>query len=530
MTIADVTAGVTRAGGPNGQKSGDIAQPRLIVSTNPATGQKLGEVRAALPADIKAIMDIARLAQGPWERLGLKERLAFMRSLKDALYRNRDLISDTIVAEQGRPPFEALIEFWPTIELVSFYLRNARRILAPRRVFVPLVPHRAHWIEHRALGVVLVIAPWNFPLLLSLTPIVAALIAGNTVVYKPSEFASQSGEVIAKVIREAGFPPEVFQIVHGEGDVGAALIREKPDKICFTGSASTGRKVAAAAGELLIPVTLELGGKDAAIVLEDADLDRAASGIVWGGMINAGQVCASVERVFVMRSVADQFVEKMAKVVNENLRLGPGGDDGTTMGAITTDAQIRIISNQVQDAVAQGARVVVGGRMVEDKAGRFYLPTLLTNVTPEMRVAKDETFGPVIVVIPVDSGEEALKLANASNYGLTGSVWTRSRARGIALARRMEAGSVGVNDHLMSSSVPNMPWGGVKDSGYGRTRGREGLLEMTTTQSLSIERLAALPREFFWYPYTPLKYTLLRRVLRLMYGPTWGDRLRALLP
>jgi acyl-CoA reductase-like NAD-dependent aldehyde dehydrogenase len=524
MTVAEVTLA------PNGQKMVDITGPDVIVSINPATGQKLGEVQTATPEQIRAIMQRARLAQEPWAQLGLRRRLALIRSLKDSLYRNMDLITNTIVAEQGRPPFEALVEFWPTIELLAYYLRTAERTLAPRRTFVSLVPHRMHWTERHPHGVVLVISPWNFPLLLSATPIVAALIAGNTVVYKPSEFATRSGDVLAKVIGDAGFPPDVFQIVHGRGDVGAALIRERPDKICFTGSVATGRKIAAAAGERLIPVTLELGGKDAAIVLEDANLDRTAAGVAWAGMINAGQVCASVERVYVMRPVADKLVEKMAKVINDYVRLGPGESSGSTMGAITTDAQLRIISSQVQEAVAQGARVVAGGHMAEDKGGRFYVPTLITDVTPDMRVVKDETFGPVIAVVPVDSEEEALELANASNFGLTGSVWTRNRARGVALARRMQVGTASVNDHLMSASVPNMPWGGVKDSGFGRTRGREGLLDMTTSQSLSIERLAPLPREFFWYPYKPIKGKLLRRVLRLLYAPTWGERLRALLP
>jgi acyl-CoA reductase-like NAD-dependent aldehyde dehydrogenase len=423
-----------------------------------------------------------------------------------------------------------MTEYWPTIELISYYLRTAPRTLTPKHVFVNLIPHRAHWIERRPHGVVLIISPWNFPLILSLTPITAALITGNSVVFKPSEFATQSGEALKKVIYEAGIPPEVFQVVHGEGDVGAALIREKPNKICFTGSVATGRKVAAAAGELLIPVTLELGGKDAAIVLEDADLDRTAAGVVWGGMVNAGQACISIERIYVMRSVADQLVEKMAKILNEHVRLGPGEDSGTTMGAITTAAQIKIIDSQVREAVSQGARVIVGGRTVEDSAGRFYLPTLITNVTPDMRIVKDETFGPVIAVVPVDSAEEALRLTNSSSYGLTGSVWTRNRDRGISIARQMNVGNAAVNDHVMSASAPHLPWGGVKDSGYGRTRGEEGLHEMTTTQSLSIERLVPLPREFFWYPYSHTKLGLLRRALRFLYAPTWREKLRAFVP
>jgi acyl-CoA reductase-like NAD-dependent aldehyde dehydrogenase len=512
------------------QQAADNAPSRLIISTNPGNGQKIGEVRATTPGEVQAIMEAARLAQGPWEQLGLRRRLALMRRLKDALYRNMDLIVDTIVAEQGRPPFEALVEFWPTIEMLAYYLRIAERMLAPQRIFVRLLPYRRHWVERRPYGVVLAITPWNFPLLLSLGPIMAALIAGNSVVYKPSEFATQLGEVIARTIHEAGIPPEVFQIVHGEGDVGAALVRAKPNKICLTGSAATGRKVAGLAGELLIPVVLELGGKDAAIVLEDADLDRTAMGVAWAGMMNAGQACLSIQRVYVMRQIADLFVEKLAQAINRHIRVGPGADEGTTMGAITTGAQLKIITSQVQEAVDQGARLVVGGHTVEDSAGRFYLPTVITNVTPDMRIAKDETFGPVIIVSPVDSHAEAVQQANDTRYGLTGSVWTRNRALGIELARQLNVGVASINDHALSSSVPNLPWGGVNDSGYGRTRGRDGLLEMTRTLSLSVERFGLLPREFFWYPYTSFKYNLLRRAQTLLYAPTWRERLRALLP
>lgn len=511
----------------NGQA---VAVPKIIVSSSPATGRVLGQVRAATSADITAVMTTARQAQSAWNRVGLGHRLRLLHNLKDALYRNFDRIVDTIVAEQGKPPFEAITEFWPSIELVAYYVRTARRTLTPRRVFIPLSIHHIHWVERHPHGVVLVIAPWNFPLLLSLAPIAAALATGNTVVYKPSEYATQLGETLANVIYEAGIPREVFQMVHGEGDVGAALIREKPNKICFTGSVATGRKVATAAGELLIPVTLELGGKDAAIVLEDADLDRTARGVVWGGMVNAGQACLSIERVYVMRSVAAQLVERMAQVMRANIHPGPGEAQNTTMGAITTAAQIRIIDNQVREAVEQGAQVVVGGQMVEEKGGRCYLPTILTNVTPEMRIVKDETFGPVLAVMSVDSDAEAVAHANASPYGLTGSVWTRNKVRGLAIARQLQVGHASVNDHVVTASYPQLPWGGVKDSGYGRTRGDEGLLEMTTTQGISVERFEPLPSELTWYPYTPSKNKLLRRIIQFLYASTWQDRLRALLP
>jgi len=390
---------------------------------------------------------------------------------------------------------------------------------------VALIPQRQHRIEQKAYGVVLIISPWNFPLILSVAPILSALIGGNTVLYKPSEYSALTGQLITDLIHEAGIPHEVFQIVQGYGDVGAALIDAQPDKIVFTGSVATGRKVAASAGEKLIPVTLELGGKDAAIVLEDADLDRAALGITWAGLVNAGQACLSIERVYVMRPVADRLVAKMAAVVDRYVKLGPGTEPDTTMGAIITPAQLKIIADQVQDAQVHGARMITGGGMVQTERGRFFAPTIMTGVTPDMRLMTEETFGPVIPIIPVDSEEEAIRLANSTNFGLTASIWTRNKTRGLAIARQMRVGNAGVNDHLISATAPQLPWGGVGESGYGRTRGEEGLLEMVRPQALSTDRIP-VPRSLFWYPYTPLKRNLIDRFAQFRYSTTWRDRLR----
>jgi acyl-CoA reductase-like NAD-dependent aldehyde dehydrogenase len=504
------------------------AQANVIVSRSPGTGRELGQVQTASSATIGVMVAAARQAQAGWDDLGLRGRLAMMRKLKNVLYENADSLIDTLVAEAGKPTFEATLEFWASMEALVYNIGIGPRTLAPRRELVRLMPHHKHRIEHRPYGVVLVIAPWNFPLFLSLPPIIAALIAGNAVIYKPSEFATQMGEAIAQVVVKAGLPAHVFQVAQGAGDIGAALIREHPNKIVFTGSPGTARKIAAAAGELLIPLTLELGGKDAAIVLEDADLNRTAAGITWAGMLNAGQACVSIERIYVRREVADLLVEKMAKVMNDHIRLGPGEAPSTTMGAITTDAQMDIIDSQVREAVGQGARIILGGHAAEDQQGSFYLPTLITDVTPNMRIARQETFGPVIVVVPVDSDEEALRLANDSPYGLTGSVWTRNRARGLALARRMKVGQACVNDHVLATSAPNLPWGGNNDSGYGRTGGAQGLLDMTVAQVLTTERFKPVPREPFWYPYTPLKQKLVRRAINILYAPGLLNKLRAL--
>lgn len=501
---------------------------QVIVSRSPATGRKLGEVPITPPSQAPAIMQQARAAQMRWFEAGLPFRLEVMRAWQERLRRNFDWLVGMVVAEQGRPPFEALTEFLTAIELIAYYRRLAPRALAPTRHFVLLDPHHQHWTARQPYGVVLVITPWNFPLILSITPIAAALITGNAVVFKPSEYSTQVGEALARTLREAGVPEGVFQIVHGKGDLGAALIEQRPDKISFTGSTATGRKIAIAAAERLIPVTLELGAKDAALVLEDADLERAADGIVWGAMFNAGQACLSIERAYVMRTVAEPLMQRMKAAIEKYIRVGSGEALQVTMGALTTQAQLEIVDQQVREALAGGARLICGGHILEGHNGRAYAPTILTDVKPEMRLMREETFGPVLAVVPIDSAEEGVAAINALSYGLTCSVWTRNRARGLALMEQIEVGHASLNDHIITASVPQVAWGGVKYSGYGRSRGVEGLHDMTYAKVYSAERFAPLPRELFWYPYTSFKYNLLRRFINVYYATTWRERLAAL--
>ncbi|CAG1012110.1 MAG: aldehyde dehydrogenase family protein [Anaerolinea sp.] len=507
----------------NGQK------PSVIVSTSPATGRYLGEVPITPLESVPTVMAKARAAQSGWFRAGLRHRIDVLRRIKNALHLNMDLIISTQIAEQGKPPMDALQEFWAAIETFAFYIRRSQETLAPRRVMATLLPHRIYWIERRPYGVVLTITPWNYPLLLSTAPIAAALAAGNTVIWKPSEYATQIAALFTKIMRDAGVPEDVFQTVYGAGDLGAALIKAKPNKISFTGSVPTGRKIAAAAGELLIPCQLELGAKDAAIVLDDADLDRSARGIVWGGLQNAGQACLSIEQVYVARSVMEPFIKIMTEVIEREIKVGPGEAPGVTMGAISTQLQMDVIEGQLADAVAKGAQVIAGGKRLEGGNGRLFPPTLLTKVNPDMKIMRDETFGPILVIIPFDRDDEAVSMSNASPYGLTASVWTRNRARGLAMIDQLEVGHAAVNDHIMSASIPYLPWGGTKDSGYGASRGKEGLIEMTRAQSFSIERFAPLHTEVLWYPYTPQKYNLLRRALRALYAPTIAEKIRLLI-
>jgi acyl-CoA reductase-like NAD-dependent aldehyde dehydrogenase len=504
----------------NGQQNGTSR----IQSINPATGALLGEVSATQSSEAEAIIARARSAQRGWAARSLKERLMVMRRLRSSLYHHYDELVDLMVKEQGKTTQDAMAELLPTLELVNFYLRNSQEILAPERVFALLVPHRRHVIERRPYGVVLVISPWNFPVLLPLTPVIAALVAGNTVVLKPSEYTVLTSGLIDKIIKEAGVPDDVFQLVYGYGDVGAALLDARPDKLCFTGSERVGRKVAARAGELLIPVTLELGGKDAAIVLEDANIKRAARGIVWGGTLNAGQACISIERVYVVRSVADDLLAEMKRVLDNQVRVGPGTDSRSTYGAITNHTQMNVIQSQLENAAAHGAQLITGKPAPE---GLFCTPTVVTGIDEQVTVASEETFGPVITVMSVENEQEAIERTNNSRYGLTTSIWTENRERGRRLARQVQSGVSGLNEHIWSQSTPEMPWGGVKASGYGRTRGREGLLDMTYAHATSYERFR-LPFEPFWVPYLSYKRSLLKRFIHLWYGPTLRDKLKAL--
>lgn len=518
------TATVVKSNGHHETSIAPLNQ-EVITAYNPATGERIGEVPIATLDDIKTSMELARQAQKRWAALPLDDRLEKIRAIKRAFYHHHEALVDILVKEIGKVRHEALIELLPSMAVIDYYLKQSKKVLQSETRFVSLLPQRRHTRTYRPYGVVLVISPWNFPIWLSLPQIIAALVAGNSVILKPSEYATQSSEMLKTIFAAANLPDGVFQVIHGYGNVGAGLIEALPNKICFTGSEPTGRKIGAKAGELLIPVTLELGGKDAAIVLEDANIKRTARGLVWGGMHNAGQACMSVERVYVMRSIADKLVEEMKHVVEKHVSTGPGDDPQFTYGAITTPSQIEIVERHVQEAIENGAKAVVGGKRVAGN-GRFYEPTILTNVTSDMAVVCQETFGPVIVVVPVDSEEEAIRLNNDSDYGLTASIWTEDQKRAKRIAEKLEVGVTSINEHILSGNAPQLPWGGIKASGFGKTRAEDGLLAMTIPHAQSAERFR-LPIEIFWLPYTPLKRDLVERFVHLWFGPSLSEKAKA---
>ncbi len=492
------------------------ATPNTIVSVNPATGAPLGEVPARTPEEVRAAVAAARSAQAAWARIPLEERCRQVARFAEVLMDRADRVIDLLVAEGGKTRLEALgMEVVVVADLVRYFTKHAPEMLAPEPIKLHLLKHRASYLHFVPRGVVGVIAPWNFPFSIPLGETMMALIAGNGVVLKPSEVTPLIALEARELYLEAGLPPELFQVVTGRGATGAALIDAGIDYCVFTGSVATGRKIAAACGERLIPCTLELGGKAPAIVCADADLDRTAQAIAWGAFANSGQVCASVERVYVVDAVHDSLVHRLAGHARK-LRQGNAGAGNVDIGAMAWDRQVSHVETIVAAAVEAGATVEAGGHRGAGP-GLFFEPTVLANCTQDMGVMRQEIFGPVVPVMRVADEEQAIRLANDSHLGLLAYVFTRDRDRGKRIAERVEAGTVMVNDVLATYACPETPWGGVKHSGIGHTHSIRGLRDLCETRHVNHDRLN-LPREVWWYPYREGTFRALLRGARLLFG------------
>jgi acyl-CoA reductase-like NAD-dependent aldehyde dehydrogenase len=501
-----------------------------ISSVNPATGEILHEFECATEAEVRAAVERARAAQPGWTGLGVRARIAILRKFQRLLQDRKCEIAAIITREAGKPCVEVLLtEVLVVLDASRFLIENAFCFLRDEAV-----PHgnlamktKAGHVVREPYGVIGIISPWNYPLSIPATESLAALVAGNAVVLKPSEFTSLTALELASLLHKAGVPKNIFQVIVGDGTTGAALTNAAIDKLIFTGSVPTGRRIAQAAAAHFLPVVLELGGKDPMLVLEDADLEVASSGAVWGAFVNAGQTCLSVERCYVHRSLYDAFLAACVRKA-EQLRVGNGADAETDVGPLIHERQLRIVESQVEDAVAHGARVLTGGRRRKDLGPNFYAPTVLADVTHDMRTMREETFGPVLPVMPFDSEEEAIRLANDSEYGLGASVWTRDRARGEAVARRIQAGIVMVNDAVSSFGISEAPHGGVKASGVGRTHGRFGLEEMVRIKYVDWDRMPGV-KKLWWYRYGEVFARQMEGFLDLQFAHGWGQRLRGAL-
>ena len=490
-------------------------QTREITSIDPSTGAEIGRVPLFKAAEVSAAVKRARQAQTAWAKLSFRARARFILTAREIVLAQVEEIATVIARETGKPRAEAIsMEVTPTLDLMQHFARNAERMLHRQKIDIGQfeLMGRSSYIVYKPLGVVGIISPWNFPWATPLDEVVMALMAGNAVVLKPSELTPFTALKIGEVFKQAKLPEGLLEIVTGDGSTGAALVEAGVDKVMFTGSVATGKRVAEAAAKHLTPVVLELGGKDPMIVLEDANLPNAARAAVWGGFANAGQACASIERLYVHESIAKRFTDLVVEETRK-LKLGNPTADGVDLGAMTNERQLRIVENHIEDAVEQGARIETGGHRVETAAGWFHEPTVITNVDHSMEVMREETFGPVLPIMTFRTDDEAVQLANDSVYGLTAAVFTTNITRGRRLAERIDAGTVMVNEVVYTHAIAQTPWGGVKQSGYGRTHGRLGLLELVTPQHIHTNRVPWLP-DVWWFRYSAQAANLFRGLAR----------------
>jgi acyl-CoA reductase-like NAD-dependent aldehyde dehydrogenase len=503
---------------------------RKVSSVNPATGEVLRELECAGDREVQAAVGRARAAQVAWAGSGVRRRIAVLREFLSRLVERKSEIAEAITREAGKPVAEALTtEVLVALDAARFLIDNAYRLLRDEPV-----PHgnlatklKSGRLLREPYGVVGIISPWNYPFSIPATETLVALVAGNAVVLKPSEFTSLVALELESLLHTAGVPPDVFRVVVGDGTTGVALIHSGIDKLVFTGSVATGKRIAAAAAERLLPLVLELGGKDPMLVLDDADVDVASSAAVWGAFVNAGQTCLSVERCYVHRSLYEAFLKACVEKTKK-LRVGHGRDRETDVGPMIHERQLRIVESHVEDAVTRGARVLAGGCRLPEVGRNFYKPTLLADVTHEMRIMREETFGPVLPVMTFDSDEEAVRLANDSEFGLAASVWTRDRERGERLARRIQAGTVMVNDVVSCFGISEAPHGGVKSSGVGRAHGRFGLEEMTRLKYLDVDLMPGM-KKVWWYGYGAKFARQMEGFLDLQFARGLGQRLSGAL-
>ena len=491
-----------------------------LESLNPATGEALGSVPVTPPDHVPQVVDEVAKVQPFWAQLTLADRARYLERTAQVVIDEGDSIRDLIVQEQGKPRNEAFsMEVLPTIDALSWIARHGQEILAEEKIPMPqlFLKTKSSAFTYEPLGVIGVISPWNYPWSIPFGEVALALMAGNGVVLKPASLTPLIGQRIAQVFERAGIPEGLVRVVHGPG-TGPALVAAPVSKVFFTGSVDAGRMVGEECARRLKGSVLELGGKDAMLVLADANIDHAVAGALWGGFANAGQTCSGIERVYVLREVAERFITGVVEGAGR-LRIGDPMSWETEIGPMVSTEQFEAVRDLVDDAIDAGASLECGGPVDAPPgfdAASFYAPTVLTGVTHQMRIMREEIFGPVLPITVVDSEDEAVALANDSQFGLGASIWTSDRRRGEQMAQELQAGMVWLNDHMFSHGACQCSWGGIKDSGLGRTHSKFGLYECVNIKLRVWE--PSTVRNAWWYPYDETLGRALRQAATLLYG------------
>lgn len=499
-----------------------------LESFNPATGELLGSVETVEPADVQGAVDEVAEVQPFWGELALTDRSRYLRRAGKLLAADLDEVARLLSSEQGKPITESYtMEVVPTIDALEWIAAEGPSILddQPIKMGTGLFLGKRAKLSFEPLGVIGVISPWNYPWSIPFGEVAIALMAGNGVVLKPASLTPLLGERIRIAFEKAGLPEGLIRVLHGGGSIGQALVESSARKIFFTGSVGVGYTVGKTCAGLMKGSVLELGGKDPAIVCSDADLDHAVDGITWGGFANAGQTCSGIERVYVVEELAERFVGGLRRRA-ERLQVGDPQSWSTEIGPMVSTDQYELVNELVEDAISSGAERLCGGpEEVTGSPGSYIAPTVLTNVDQGMRIMREEIFGPVLPVVPVASEEEAIELANHSDFGLGASVWTRDRRKGERIARRIESGMVWINDHSYTHAAVQCAWGGVKDSGLGRSHSRFGFYECVEVKNVSWN--SARGRDLWWHPYDETLGEAIRASAGLLYG-AGGSRVKVL--
>jgi len=503
----------------------------VIECYEPATRRVLGEVAVTPPEQVSALIAEARRAQHSWAQTSFDERRKVIGLILDHVLAHADELCDVVSRDSGKTRHNAMLgEIWPVAEKARWTLKNGEKYLVPERVSAGLFLHKRARIEYQALGVIGIIAPWNYPLQNILGPAIPALMAGNAVVVKVSEWVAWSAarfqRIFDEAFKQAGYPKELVQIINGYAKTGAALVSGGVDKVIFTGSLENGKRVLAEAAKTLTPVVLELGGKDPLIVCDDADMEQAVHAALTGSFINCGQNCLASERCLIFDSVYEVFAAQVGQLARALRQGEPLGNATVDCGAIVSPLQLELIEEQVRDAVAHGAKLLAGGTRVHSERGQYFAPTVLADVTEDMRIAQEETFGPIMLLIRVRDEEDALRVANGTSFGLGATVLTKDKRRAQRLTERLVAGQVSVNDFGLTYMAMELPFGGVRGSGFGRLNGREGLRACTNVKAVLDDRFSLhMPAKVF--PVGDATTELARDVIQLIYERKLATRVDA---